>query len=129
MIQLKNQDWNYFLKQKRILISIVILINSIHLFINTGVLNEKFNPFLGLFLILSLIWLSIKTGDFVRESFLILLISISFLFQVTGYLLNNLRVRDYINFVVFQTNIPDMVIFFTLLTYLVFKAKSSQIKN
>ena len=126
---MKNLDWNYFQKQKRILVSILIILNIPHLFINTGVVNEKFNPLFGLFLILCLYWLAKKTGKMNSEMLFILIISLTFGFQVLGYLINNFRVRDYIDLVVFQTNIPDMIIFFTLLTYLFFKAKSYQLKN
>lgn len=92
-------------------------------------LNDKFNPVYGLITILVMSWLMIKSGNNLIERFLISVVSITFGFQIIGYFINGNAVRDYIGLVVFQTNIPDMIIFFTLLTYLIFKAKSYQLKN
>ena len=74
-------------------------------------------------------WLMIKSGTNEVEKLLVSIVSLTFGFQIIGYFINNFAVRDYIDLIVFQTNIPDLVIFFTLLTYLVFKAKSYQLKN
>jgi len=80
-------------------------------------------------LIFLLVWLMIRSGVTEVEKFLISIISITFSFQIIGYFINNFGVRDYVDLVLIQTNIPDLIIFFTLLTYLFFKAKSYQLKN
>jgi len=126
---LRKLDWNYFLKLKKILVSIVILLNLIHLLINHGVLNENFNPVYGLIILLIMVWLMVKSKEGEVEKFLISIVSLTFTFQIIGYFLNNFGVRDYIDLLVLKTNIPDMIIFFTLLTYIIFKAKSYQLKN
>lgn len=92
-------------------------------------MNYNFKPIIGFILISFLYWLEIKIRGTETEIFLLKLLALSYIFQVIGYLLNNFKVIDYIDLVVLQTNIPDLVIFFTLLTYLIIKAKSYLIKS
>jgi len=99
------------------------------LFINVGVFNENFNPIYGFLLLLFMTSFYIKGKGGEIEKMFISLISLTFGFQIIGYFLNGGKVRDYLDLLVFKTNIPDLIIFFTLLTYLIFKAKSYQLKN
>jgi len=73
-------------------------------------------------------WLYFKNKGGEKEQLLLGILSITFGFQVFDYLLNDFRIYDYIDLLILKTNIPDLIIFFTLLTYLIFKAKSYQLK-
>lgn len=117
---------NSFLKQKKTFVSLVLILNTIHLFINTGSENLNFNPIYGVVTLLLMSWLYFKNKGGENEKLLLGILSITFGFQVFDYLLNEFRVYDYLDLLIIKTNIPDLIIFFTLLTYLIFKAKSYQ---
>ena len=75
----------------------------------------------------SIFVLSYVTKSIKEDSFYLNLLLFSYISQVLGFFLNGEKVIDYINLVVFYSNIPDLVIFFTLLTYINNKAKSISI--
>jgi len=97
------------------------------LFLKNGAVNELFNPFLGAVFLCSILILSYLTRSLKEDSYFIIILTISFISQVSGFYLNGGKVIDYINLLVFYSNLPDLVIFFTLLTYINNKAKSISI--
>lgn len=120
---------NYFLKQRKTFVSFVIILNSTHLFIRFGEENINFNPILGCVVLFILLFISIKLNTYSIDSGYLSIIFLTFGFQVIGYLVSDFKVYDYINLFVIKANIPDLIIFFTLLTYGINKAKSYIIKN
>lgn len=94
------------------------------MFITNGAKNENFSPIFGTSFLIIIILLSYITKSLRKDMVFLHFLVIALFFQIAGFYLHG-GVVDYINLGLFITNIPDLIIFFTLLTLFLDKAKST----
>lgn len=114
-------DLSYFLKQRRmlnrvLLIAIAVILNTLHYFIPAQIINYSFDPLLGVLSLLVFFLIIWFTSSIKKDSLYLSLVVISFLSQLGSFFING-GVPDYINFYFFKSNIPDILITLTILTW------------
>jgi hypothetical protein len=97
-------------------LSLAVILNTIHFFIPAQVINYSFDPILGGLSFLLFLIIVGFTSNFKKDILFLALILISFLSQLTSFFVNG-GVPDYINLYFFNSNIPDLFITLTLLTW------------
>jgi hypothetical protein len=97
--------------------ALAVVINLAHFFIPAKVYNPNFDPILSalsLIVFLSIIHL---TSSLRKDFLFIILISLSLISQISSYYLNGGRIPDYIDLYLVNSNLPDFMISFTILTW------------
>ena len=110
--------------------ALVVGLNILHIFNPfTSVFNREYNPILSLISLIGFVLLVHVASGLKKDSFFIFLVSFSIFSQITSFYQNS-GVPDYLNFGVFHSNIPDLIILSTILTWWykrVYKYQNSQI--
>lgn len=102
---------------KVIISALVVGLNILHLFYPFDfVLNKSYNPILSLVSMIGFILLVHFSSELKKDYFYIFLVGFSLFSQVVSFYKNS-GVPDYINFGVFYSNLPDLVILSTILTW------------
>lgn len=99
-----------------VFIFLAVILNSIHFFIPARIINYSYDPILGslAFLVfLLIVWL---TSGLKKDLVFLSILFISLVSQISSFFVNG-GVPDYINFYFFNSNIPDLFISLTLLTW------------
>ena len=99
-----------------VFIFLAVILNSIHFFIPARIINYSYDPILGslAFLVfLLIVWL---TSGLKKDLVFLSSLFISLVSQISSFFVNG-GVPDYINFYFFNSNIPDLFISLTLLTW------------
>lgn len=110
--------------------ALVVGLNILHI-LNpfTSVFNREYNPILSFISLIGFVLLVHVASGLKKDSFFIFLVSFSIFSQITSFYQNS-GVPDYLNFGVFHSNIPDLIILSTILTWWykrVYKYQNSQI--
>ncbi len=100
-----------------LLISLAVILNTLHFFIPAQVINYSFDPLLALLSFVTFLTIVFFTSSFRRDVVYIALILVSFIAQVASYYQNGGGAPDYINLIVLDSNIPDFLITITILTW------------
>lgn len=117
------------LNKKIVISALVVGLNLIHLFNPfSSVLNKEYNPILSFLSLIGFVLLVHVASGLKKDSFFIFLVSFSIISQILSFYQNS-GVPDYLNFGVFHSNIPDLIILSTILTWWykrVYKYQNSQ---
>lgn len=110
--------------------ALVVGLNILHLFNPfTSVYNREYSPILSLLSLIGFVVLVHVASGLKKDSLFIFLVGFSIISQVVSFYQNS-GVPDYLNFGVFHSNIPDLIILSTILTWWykrVYKYQNSQI--
>lgn len=102
---------------KVIISALVVGLNVLHLFYPFEfVLNKSYNPIISLLSLAGFIFLIHFSSELKKDYFYIFLVGSSLFSQIVSFYKNS-GVPDYINFGVFHSNLPDLVILSTILTW------------
>lgn len=112
----------------RVIVLSAIVLNLIHLILPFSgfSLNKNYSPLLSLFGIVILSGIFYIYSSLKNDWKFLLVIYLSFIAQNISYQLNS-GVPDYINLLIFQTNFPDFILFFSVLTWWYYRVYKSQI--
>lgn len=107
-------------------LTVVILLNCIHLFLPFGYnLNSNFNPALSILALSICLYCFKMFSNLKRDRFFVMALVFSVITQNISNKVNG-GVPDYINFYLFTSNIPDMLIFGTILTWWYYRVYKHQ---
>ncbi len=105
------------LNKKIVISALVVGLNILHLFNPfNSLLNKEYNPILSFLSLVGFILLVHIASGFKKDRFFIFLVSFSIICQIASFYLNS-GVPDYLNFGIFHSNIPDLIILSTILTW------------
>jgi hypothetical protein len=101
----------------KLFLFVAILLNGIHIILPFEYqLNKSFNPSIS-FLALGISLLIVqKFSDFKKDRMFLILLILASLTQNISFHLNG-GVPDYLNFGLFKSNFPDILLFSTILTW------------
>jgi hypothetical protein len=95
----------------------IFLLNGIHLLLPFEYqLNKSFNPSISFLALGISLFIIQKVSDFKKDRKFLVCLILASVTQNVSYHLNS-GVPDYINFGIFKSNIPDMLLFTTILTW------------
>lgn len=100
-----------------LILSLAVILNIFHFFIPAQIINYNFDPVLGIMSFVVFLVIVYFTSSFKRDLIFISLLSISLFSQITSFYINEKGVPDYINLILINSNIPDFIITFTILTW------------
>jgi hypothetical protein len=105
------------LNKKIVISALVVGLNILHLFNPfDSLLNKDYNPILSLISLLGFILLVHIASGLKKDRFFVFLVSFSIICQILSFYQNS-GVPDYLNFGIFHSNIPDLIILSTILTW------------
>lgn len=104
-----------------VVVFLAVILNTAHFFIPATIFNYSYDPVLGLLSFIIFISIIYFTSSIKKDILYLFLMLSSFLAQVLSYFINGRGVPDYINLSFFNSNIPDFLISFTLLTWWYFR--------
>lgn len=112
----------------KILILLSIALNIIHLILPFSgfSLNDSFSPQASFFGILTVTVIFYLYSSIKKDWLFLLILYSSYICQNISFQLNN-GVPDYINLYVFKSNIPDFLMFTSVLTWWYFRVYKSKI--
>lgn len=111
----------------RILILSAIGLNITHLILPFSgfSLNKNYSPLFSLLGVIVLSAIFYSYSSFKKDWKFLLVIYLSFISQNISYQVNN-GVPDYINLYAFQSNFPDFLLFFSVLTWWYYRVYKNQ---